>query len=76
MPEGPDFSNFARESKPLGGRLSPEKSAMSEDQGRSLIEATREVALGPLRALMVTMGLQRGEALGLGWKDFDGSPSP
>ncbi|TAN22467.1 MAG: site-specific integrase, partial [Actinomycetota bacterium] len=70
--EGIVSRNVARESKPPGGRPRPEKHALSEEQARRLIQATRGSELGPLWALMITTGLRRGEALGLRWKDYDG----
>ena len=70
--EGLVSGNVAREAKPPGGRPRPEKHALSEEQARKLIEATRGSDLGALWALMVTTGLRRGEALGLRWRDYDG----
>lgn len=70
--EGILASNVVQESHPPGGRPTPEKHAMSEDQARRLIEATTGTNLGPLWALMIATGLRRGEALGLRWSDFDG----
>ena len=70
--EGLVAKNVAAETKPGGGRPRPEKNAMSEDQAKRLIEATRGSYLGALWALMITTGLRRGEALGLRWQDYDG----
>ena len=70
--EGLIVKNVAAETKPAGGRPKPEKHAMSEDQARKLIEATRGSYLGALWALMITTGLRRGEALGIRWQDYDG----
>lgn len=70
--EGILLTNVVQESHPPGGKPTPEKHAMSEDQARRLIEATRGTSLGTLWALMITTGLRRGEALGLRWSDFDG----
>ncbi len=67
--EGIVSKNAARESKPPGGRPRPEKHALSEEQARKLIEATRGPDLGALWALMITTRLRRGEALGLRWQD-------
>ncbi len=72
MREGVVSRNVVKESSPAGGRSRPEKNAMSEDQARQLIEATRGSDLGALWALMITTGLRRGEALGLRWQDYDG----
>lgn len=70
--EGHVGKNVAAETRPAGGRPRPEKHALSEDQAKRLIEATRGSEVGPLWALMITTGLRRGEALGLRWIDFDG----
>ncbi len=70
--EGLASKNVAAETKPAGGRPLPEKHALSQDQAKRLIEATKGSELGPLWALMITTGLRRGEALGLRWSDFDG----
>ncbi len=70
--EGPVSRNVAREARPPGGRPRPEKYSLPEDDARRLIEVTRGTGLEPLWALMITVGLRRGEALGLRWSDFDG----
>ncbi len=70
--EGIISRNAAREARPPGGRAIPEKCSLPEDDARRLIEFTRGTLLGPLWALMITIGLRRGEALGLRWSDFDG----
>ena len=70
--EGIVSRNVAREARPPGGRPRPERHALSEEEARKLIEATRGDDLGALWALMVTTGLRRGEALGLRWSDYDG----
>lgn len=70
--EGLVAKNVAAEARPGGGRPRPQKNAMSEDQARQLIEATRGSYPGALWALMITTGLRRGEASGLRWSDFDG----
>ncbi len=74
--EGPVSRNVAREARPPGGRPRPEKYSLHEDDARRLIEVTRGTGLGPLWALMITVGLRRGEALGLRWSDFDGESIP
>ncbi|MDA8271506.1 MAG: tyrosine-type recombinase/integrase [Actinomycetota bacterium] len=70
--EGVVARNAARESRKPGGRIRAKKYAMTEDEVKRLIDATKDDSLGPLWALMVTTGLRKGEALGLRWQDYDG----
>ena len=51
-------------SRKVGRTLTPE-------QARDLLEAAEEHRLGALFILMLTLGLRRGEALGLSWDDLD-----
>ncbi len=43
----------------------------SPDQARTFLEAAAGERLGPLYAIALTLGLRRGEALGLRWSDVD-----
>ncbi len=72
MREGIVVRNAAREASPPGGRPQGEKHTMNESQAMRLIESSRGTRYGALWALLVTVGLRRGEALGLRWRDFDG----
>ena len=44
---------------------------LTQDQMRSLLEASREDRLHALYVLAITTGMRRGELLGLQWKDVD-----
>lgn len=50
---------------------SPEVQALSVKEARALLEATKKHRSRALFATLMTLGLRRGEALGLRWSDVD-----
>ncbi len=64
----------ASEPPKVKGADKHEMKTWSGDQVRAFLEATEGDRLNPLWRLIVSLGLRRGEALGLMWKDVDLRP--
>ena len=63
-------TNPAKYSTPVRQQSSHSK-ALAEDQATALMAACKEERLGTLWTLILSLGLRRGEALGLRWSDYD-----
>ncbi len=51
--------------------VTEEREPLTPDQARALIKSTRDDRLHALFVVLVLLGLRRGEALGLRWRDID-----
>jgi integrase len=68
--EGILVTNVAKNLR-LGHKYRPQVSAWSADEARLFLKTARQDRLYALYAVALSLGLRRGEALGLRWEDVD-----